>query len=142
MDTKKRDDHIIHGWIRENTMKLNINIPDEIIKICYIWYHSTHQILKFSDKLQTKDGWKLSNDKTCAIRQEKKRYHAYIAPKCIAVFKGMHCWRVYTFNPNNSWIGWFIGKANKLFTARGEPAWFVTLILGSNKLRTSPLLPQ
>ena len=115
MNTKKRDDHIVFGWIRETTIKLNITIPNEIIKMCYIWYHLTHQILKFSDTFQTKNAWKLSDDSTCAIRKPSVAYHAYITPKCESVSSGIHCWRVYTVNPDLTWIGWCIGKANKSF---------------------------
>ena len=49
MNAKKQDDYIVCGWIRKNATKLNINIPLEIIKICYIWYHLRHEILKWSD---------------------------------------------------------------------------------------------
>ena len=116
MSRKERDAYVISGWIRENTIKLNINIPDEITKECFIWYHLTHKILTFSDKYQTIDAWKFNDDKTCAIRKDNVRYHAYITPKCKKVSSGIHCWRVYTINPNKLWIGWFIGEANKSFT--------------------------
>ena len=114
MRTQQRDDYIIRGWIRENTIKLNIYIPDEIIKTLYIWYHLPHKILQFSDIFQTLNGWRLYENKTLAIRKPiSTKYNAYITPKCKGVSKGIHCWRVYILNPSLKWIGYFVGKSNK-----------------------------
>ena len=116
MGTQQRDDYIIRGWTRENTIKLNIYIPDEIIKTLYIWYHLPHKILQFSDIFQTVNGWRLYENKTLAIRKPISTYYnAYITPKCKGVSKGIHCWRVYILNPTLTWIAYFVGEPNKSF---------------------------
>ena len=45
-DKKLKDDLLVHGWIRENDMQFELDIPKEIMKLCLIWYHFGLYIIK------------------------------------------------------------------------------------------------
>ena len=36
MDRKQKDKLLVHGYIKQIT---NLNIPSEIIDLCFVWYH-------------------------------------------------------------------------------------------------------
>ena len=115
MFTTKNDKIIVDGYIHEIESKLMINIPQEIIHTIFIWYHLTHEILKFNDKRQTSNCYTLSDDNTCATRDGTKNtcYHSYILPDCKPVFRGKHCWRISVKNPKAKWIGFYVSSVDE-----------------------------
>merc|ERR1712154_307016 len=76
-------------------------------------------ILAFSTKFKSISGLELSDDNRCVTRipTNVKQYaaHRYIIPDVEPVFKGKHCWRVQTINPNTGWIFWGISTPD-IFT--------------------------
>ena len=78
----------IDGYVRTEAF---VDIPTDIYRVIYDFYHLLIVVLTFDDKLKSEDGITLSEDKLCAIGAEG---HSYILTTADPVFEGVHCWRI------------------------------------------------
>lgn len=101
-DIEERDILLISGYLRTESNKLNIIIPQELTTLFYKCYHLLFEIVKFSTIYLTEDAFILSDDNKCCKRIDGA--HAYILADCNPVFEGIHCWRVQVINPEKDWI--------------------------------------
>eukprot|EP01083_Nonionella_stella_P164479 544462_1 len=106
----EEDDLLVTGYVRRFCLESNIDIPIDIIALCYDWYHAHYQLLAF--KPRAIKSFKLTDNNQCAHRLGIKQNHSYVAADCDPVFDGVHCWRIHTVNPFKGWIGWFVHSAD------------------------------
>ena len=82
------DELTVYGYVRTASC---MDIPIDICRVIYDFYHLLIVVLSFDDKLKSTDGIKLSEDKLCAIGTVG---HRYALTTVEPVFEGVHCWRV------------------------------------------------
>ena len=90
MATKRRDlldELTVYGYVRT---EISLDIPTDIYRLIYDFYHLLVVVLTFDDKLMSTDGVTLSDDKLCAIGATG---HRYVLTTADPVFGGIHCWR-------------------------------------------------
>ena len=80
-----------HGYVRT---EICVDIPMDIYRVIYDFYHLLIVNLRFDDKLKSADGIKLSEDKLCATADNVFHGHRYVLTTAEPVFEGVHCWRV------------------------------------------------
>ena len=115
-DPAIRDRLIIDGFIREFCHNVRIDIPKDIIQICFKWYHIAWEILTFSHQYNSNKPDKIhafifSDNDTCVKRNDDLQWsHKYILADCNSVFNGIHCWRVNVKNPHHDWISFQVSQ--------------------------------
>ena len=109
MATRKEVDLLLtHGFIRKKQRKYHKIIPNDIMNMCFIFYHLPFEYLKWSNNFKSADGLLLTDDNKCVTRYHKKgwsaRSHRYILADCDPVFTGQHCWRIQVLYKNTQSI--------------------------------------
>ena len=117
------DELLVFGYIRTQIL-INYDIPIDIYKLCYKFFHLLSEILTFSDELKSKDGIQLSHDKTYAIK--KSVGHKYVLTASDPVFTGIHCWRVLSLNPQRSWMMWAVSRKEVFQDYSYDFAWGIS----------------
>ena len=104
--TITEDELLIHGYIKHQKY-LSIPIPIDIINLLLLFYHIEWEMLKF---MANTKGFKLSEDRLCAIKQDKWIIQSIVAD-IEPVKSGIHCWRVYSFT-NHVPFAWTVSETN------------------------------
>lgn len=88
---------LVSGYLNELNQSFHQQyiLPSLVINSCLLFYSPKYQILQFSEKYSTPNGWELTNDNKCAMSIKpgwagKK----YILTTCNPVTEGTHCWRI------------------------------------------------
>ena len=94
--TTRKSELLVNGLIREYCKTYQLDIPDEIITLFFIWYHIKSEILKWSETFHYQSKFSsaidLSQDNT-VVRVDSWG-PAYILADVEPVTKGIHCWRI------------------------------------------------
>ena len=114
---KELDDLLVFGYVRFN-YESETTIPNALIKLFFTFYHSLYEILKFSTKWCSNDGFEFLDSNKC-IKRILSSTHDYrnILADCDPAFEGIHCWRVKVHNPTkcSRWVVWGIAQNGKKY---------------------------
>ena len=88
---REREILLVNGYIKKST---KLVIPEDIINLCFVFYHLTYIIGKFSTKFRSDQGIELLDDNKCVKRVEGGNGYEYAVSDMDPVFKGIHCWRI------------------------------------------------
>ena len=119
MSTKKKDELIVWGYLRQNA---KIDIPTELWGIILTFYHLLFDVLEWNEKYKSKKGYELSDDNKLVKRiylgvnadRYGDNYYCWIVGGN-PVFSGIHCWRLFIENPNKDWMTYAVSVADKRF---------------------------
>ena len=124
------DEIIVDGYLREHYHL--VQLPKDLWKLIYCFYHLTFEIMKFSQFYKSKTGWELTNDNKCAKRLRSiSGYRWIVGNEDNAIYGGCHCWRVFVDNPDKVLIVYGVSEAYRIYDDRQHDIkWGRTKIIG------------
>ena len=89
-----KDELLVTGYIREYCNNHELNIPGEVTRLFFTWFHFRVEILKWSTKYIATEDIVLSDNNLLVTKPGENYRPSYILADTEPVFDGIHCWRI------------------------------------------------